>query len=174
MNRLGAVFPGLFTDGLVSSDGTQLASSAASFHTSPSELSDVGKLITGTNFAPGTLVAAVVSSSVVNLSVKATPGSGLTFNINRTAGRLPGGGTSLPLAYNPATTYALNDTAYVMINGLRTYAVSKANGNTGNSVYDENFWYLDVCLKKLSDCKLHFGGNVPLPYGGFPGANKLG
>jgi hypothetical protein len=30
-----------------------------------------------------------------------------------------------------------------------------------------------VCLKKQSDCETHFGANARLPYGGFPGANKL-
>ncbi|MCA0944487.1 phage minor tail protein L [Salipiger pacificus] len=30
----------------------------------------------------------------------------------------------------------------------------------------------DRCGKKLSDCRLRFGNNAPLPYRGFPGMNK--
>lgn len=33
---------------------------------------------------------------------------------------------------------------------------------------------LDACGKKLTSCKLRFGTNNPLPYGGFPGAGLLG
>jgi hypothetical protein len=163
----------VFNDGLVSPDGTQLASDLADFRATPPESSDVGKVISGPNFAYGTKVSAVVSGSVVNLSVKATPGSPVSFTINRTVGRLPGGGTSMPRAYDAATTYHANDCAYVLVKGVRVYAVSKQNLNVGHSVYDENWWWLDVCLKKLSDCELHFGALSPLPYGGFPGANKL-
>ncbi|MCZ4269023.1 phage minor tail protein L [Rhodobacteraceae bacterium G21628-S1] len=32
---------------------------------------------------------------------------------------------------------------------------------------------LDRCGRRLSDCKLRFGENAELPYGGFPGAGKL-
>lgn len=32
---------------------------------------------------------------------------------------------------------------------------------------------LDVCGKRLSSCKLRFGENAELPYGGFPGAGKV-
>lgn len=32
----------------------------------------------------------------------------------------------------------------------------------------------DRCGRRLSDCKLRFGQNAALPYGGFPGAGKLG
>ena len=32
----------------------------------------------------------------------------------------------------------------------------------------------DVCGGRLKDCKLRFGENNPLPYGGFPGANLQG
>jgi phage-related protein len=51
--------------------------------------------------------------------------------------------------------------------------VSKVANNQGHPITDENWWWLDVCLKKFSDCELHFGVNQPLTYGGFPGANKL-
>lgn len=175
-NRLGKYFPGAFTDGLVSADGTQLASNTASFHTTPSHLSDVGKLISGANFVSGTKVAAVVSAMVVNLTVKAIPGSSVHFNINRTAGRLPNGDSGMPLAWSATTAYSFNDTAYVMVKGVRVYAVSKVAGvasNLNHQVYDENYWRLDVCLKKQTDCEDHFGADSQLPYGGMPGANKL-
>lgn len=32
---------------------------------------------------------------------------------------------------------------------------------------------LDVCGKRLADCKLRFGTNVGLPYGGFPGVGRV-
>jgi len=79
-------------------------------------------------------------------------------------------------AWSTTATYAAKDYAYVMSGGIRVYAVCKAGHNNSallRSFYDENFWMLDVCLKKLSDCELHFGAGNPLPYGGFPGANKL-
>jgi lambda family phage minor tail protein L len=75
------------------------------------------------------------------------------------------------------TSYAVNDYVYVVVNNIRIYAVCKAahtiTTNNVITVYNENYWMLDVCLKKLGDCQLHFGTTNPLPYGGFPGANKL-
>lgn len=173
MNRLGQHFGEAFDDGLVSPDGTQLASDDANFRTDPAHLSDVGKVVSGANFVPGTMVAAVVSESVVNLSANATPGSPVHFNINRTTGRSPGGATGMPQPWSATTVYSENDTAYVMVKGVRVYAVSKKPTNVGHPIYDENFWMLDVCLKKLSDCEYHFGHGNPLPYGGMPGAAKL-
>jgi lambda family phage minor tail protein L len=32
---------------------------------------------------------------------------------------------------------------------------------------------LDVCGKKVSDCKLRFGANATLPFGGFPGLGRV-
>lgn len=32
---------------------------------------------------------------------------------------------------------------------------------------------LDKCGRRLSDCKLRFGANQPLPFGGFPGAARV-
>jgi lambda family phage minor tail protein L len=171
-NRLGAVFPGgHFTDGAVPAgqNKLKLTSATAVFHTSPSQLSDVGKVIKGSNFVAGTLVAAVDSATQITLSYPAiaeNPTPNLVFDIVRTNGRTSGGSTStLPLAWDAATTYSANDTAYVIVNGLRIYAVSKVGSNLNHPVYDENYWYLDVCLKKQSDCEYHFGQANPLPYG---------
>jgi lambda-like phage minor tail protein L len=82
-------------------------------------------------------------------------------------------------AWSDTATYAVNDYAYVLVGGVRVYAVCKAGHNNSallRSFYDENFWMLDVCLKKQSDCEKHFdrlAQHDPLPYGGYPGANKL-
>ncbi len=48
-------------------------------------------------------------------------------------------------------------------------------GYTGTSYFDSadnavGSAELDVCGKRLSSCKLRFGQNAPLPYGGFPAA----
>lgn len=50
-------------------------------------------------------------------------------------------------------------------------------GYTGTSYFDRNDLATtqakDVCAKRLSSCKARFGNNY-LPFGGFPGANRLG
>lgn len=75
-------------------------------------------------------------------------------------------------AYNVATTYALGDYHYTVVNGVQVFWVSLANSNTA-ALSDMTKWRMDVCKKQLSDCKLHFGTFNPLPFEGFPGSNKL-
>lgn len=75
-------------------------------------------------------------------------------------------------AYDSGTTYASGDYAYTMADGIRLYWVSLVNGN-GAPLSDNAAWAMDVCLKKLSDCKAHFGANNPLSFEGFPGLNRL-
>jgi len=48
---------------------------------------------------------------------------------------------------------------------------------TGSNFYDINgatvaTGDLDVCSRHLSGCKLRFGSNQPLPFGGFPGVSR--
>lgn len=52
-------------------------------------------------------------------------------------------------------------------------------GTNPNRWYDRNGVQVftqasDVCGKRLTDCKLRFGQNAELPYGGFPGMGRLG
>jgi lambda family phage minor tail protein L len=75
-------------------------------------------------------------------------------------------------AYNSALTYAAGDYTYLLANGVRTYFVSLINGNTG-SLLDKTKWGRDACSKSLNACKLRFGADNPLPFGGFPGAAKI-
>lgn len=71
-------------------------------------------------------------------------------------------------AYNSGTTYALNDYAYTLSpQNIRIYWVSLANANT-SPLTDITKWKLSVCGKSVNDCKLHFGANAVLPFGGFP------
>lgn len=51
-------------------------------------------------------------------------------------------------------------------------------GYAGGAVADRNDvpttdLSLDLCSKRVSGCGLRFGGNAPLPFGGFPGVSKL-
>lgn len=49
---------------------------------------------------------------------------------------------------------------------------------TDSNYYDKNGAVttnsLDRCGRKLSDCKLRFGADQPLPFGGFPGVGRVG
>lgn len=52
-------------------------------------------------------------------------------------------------------------------------------GYTGRAMFDEKDQPTDdpskdICAGVLPSCKIRFGENNPLPYGGFPGANLLG
>ena len=75
-------------------------------------------------------------------------------------------------AYNSATTYANHDYVYVMVNGIRVYYVSLADGNT-SALADITKWTRDACAKSVSACKARFGATNPLPGGFFPGASKI-
>lgn len=78
-----------------------------------------------------------------------------------------------PVAWqaSPVVAYAKGAYVYVTVNGIRYFFVSKANGNT-SSPYDTNFWIADQCSKRLKGCRLRFGSNGELPFGGFPATNK--
>jgi phage-related protein len=75
--------------------------------------------------------------------------------------------------YNPANTYAAGDYTYKLIGGVRQYWVKVGATNQAALVDDGVNWWLDVCLKKLEDCKTHFGSNAALPTSQFPGAAKI-
>lgn len=179
VNRLGNPFGVSFNNGQVLTNPndnnlqTLFRSTTANFF-GAGLTNDVGKTLTGTGLATGTKIVQIYDSQNVKISPANPLGSGITFTINRLMGRASGGADSLPLAWSATTTYNLNDVAYVALaNGIRIYAVSKQNSNLNKSIYNESWWWIDWCLKKQSDCEWHFGPANPLPYGGFPAANKL-
>jgi lambda family phage minor tail protein L len=141
-----------------------LSSPSASFSSA-----NLQQVVTSDRLPTGTKIVLVRDAHNVELSQKALSNGATTFTLGNILG--PGGAAIGP--YNQATTYAIREGAYKLINGIRVYAVSKAGGNLGNSITDENWWMLDVCLKKQSDCEIHFGKDQPLPFGGFPGVSKL-
>jgi len=74
--------------------------------------------------------------------------------------------------YNSANSYSVGDYTYVMVNGIQQWWV-KTGGGSHDPLIDGVSWWMDVCLKSLDDCKFHFGVDAVLPFGNFPGANKL-
>jgi lambda family phage minor tail protein L len=137
--------------------GTTLTA-AASF-----QVGDEGNLIVGAGFPGNTLVRAWRDATHVDLTSVATNGA-RTFTM---PGRLTNRGE-----YNSATGYYPYDYTWVLVGGIRQYWVKYGPSGT-QPLVDGVGWWMDVCLKKLSDCKLHFGKNAILPYGGFPGAHKV-
>lgn len=68
------------------------------------------------------------------------------------------------------------DTDAELSEKLKTYYVCVENGTAGNANFPpiSPRWQRDECAKKISDCKLRFGGGKSnqLPYGGFPGCHQ--
>jgi phage-related protein len=62
----------------------------------------------------------------------------------------------------------------VLVNGIRVYYDSLIDLNVAPLTL-ATAWVRDDCSKRVSACKVRFGGaggiTTPLPYGGFPGAN---
>jgi lambda family phage minor tail protein L len=147
--------------------GTMLTAASAGF-----SAADVGVRITGSLFPAGTNIKFVRDATHVDLNKQATSNAATTFKMYRLVSR----GT-----WNEIATYAKDDWVTLLNakTGIIEVAVSRKGGNQNHPITDEVWWWMDVCLKKLSDCKLHFGtgptdNNPILPYGGFPGAHKVG
>jgi lambda family phage minor tail protein L len=147
--------------------GTMLTSATAGF-----SAADIGVRITGSLFPAGINIKAVRTSTQADLNNQATSNGAVTFKMYRLVSRG---------SWNEITTYAKDDWVTLLNpkSGIVEVAVSKKGGNQNHVITDENWWWMDVCLKKLTDCRLHFGSgptdNMPiLPYGGFPGAHKVG
>jgi len=76
-------------------------------------------------------------------------------------------------AYNSATTYALHDYVYTVVNGIRKYYVSQKNSNTG-ALTDPQSWTHDACSKQIQNgCRLRFPSPTPMPTAAFPGTMRL-
>lgn len=163
-----ATVTGTLTFTIVDRVGTYLHSVGPNF-----SAADLKARITGELFAAGTTIRAVRNANDVDLDRVATlSGVAKPFQIYRITSK----GT-----WQQNTIYAVNDWVSLQnpASGIVETAVSKRDGNQNHVITDENWWWMDVCLKKLSDCRLHFGksemDNTPvLPYGGFPGAHKIG
>lgn len=75
--------------------------------------------------------------------------------------------------WNSSTGYVTGDAVYMMRNSVRVYYIA-VSGNTGSiPTFSPAIWIRDGCLKKVSDCKLHFGANNPLAGDFFPGTSYL-
>lgn len=89
-------------------------------------------------------------------------------------------GNQVYLSFAPTTGEAVSG-AYTVVTAIAgsftvtTVASGVTSGNvTATQWYDENDQPVyvsanDVCGKRLSSCKVRFGQNAELPYGGFPG-----
>lgn len=60
------------------------------------------------------------------------------------------------------------DGAFVYTNASCPYAGNDYFDRAGNHTSAQ----LDACGKRVTDCKLRFGVNTPLPFGGFPGVGR--
>jgi lambda family phage minor tail protein L len=177
-NRLGEAF-GPSISGTIQTNPndndalTKLYSATANFVSSGLR-DDTNKIVTCPYFDKGTRIAEVYDSQNVRIEPAAySAGVIPSITINRLIGRAANGTESLPLEWAAGTPYQQYDVAYMVVKDLvRIYAVSKGS-NTNKSIYNENYWMLDYCLKKQADCEWHFNPINQLPYGGFPGANKL-
>jgi hypothetical protein len=137
--------------------------------------SDINLMVVGDAFTPGTVIKSLspttpTTDCTLSLPVLFNDSTQRQFSIMRGNNRGAWSGAV-------GTSYAVGDYAFVLVNGVQVWAwCNAAHTNQANAVitvYNETYWMLDVCLKKLGDCQLHFGSTNPLPYGAFPGADKL-
>ena len=78
-------------------------------------------------------------------------------------------------AFNPATDYDIGEAVYIMVKGVRRYYVTKVTmPNVGHYPPDyPAYWEPAVCKKTLNACRKHYGATARLPFGGFPGTNRI-
>lgn len=77
--------------------------------------------------------------------------------------------------WNSSYTYSVGDQVYIQINLVKYYFVFKYTGTaTSINIPPPNsiFWEPDECGKSIKSCRLRFGTNSYLPFGGFPGSNR--
>jgi hypothetical protein len=57
---------------------------------------------------------------------------------------------------------------------LKFYMCKKTHTATGSKhpSFNGEFWATDQCSKSINGCKLRFGSNDALPFGGFPGTEE--
>jgi lambda family phage minor tail protein L len=76
---------------------------------------------------------------------------------------------------NPGT-YNKGQFCFININGIKYYFVAKING-LNSAIYpptDKNYWYQDLCTKRLSGCRKRYTSSHAdgIPFGGFPSTVK--
>lgn len=73
--------------------------------------------------------------------------------------------------FNAATTYTVGKCVwYLSTNRIFILHTAAAAGTLPT---DTTKWTESGCPKRLQDCRTHFGSGAELPYGGFPGVEKL-
>ncbi len=95
--------------------------------------------------------------------------------------------------YDKNAYYTKGDSVYILRSGIKYYFVARANnpadavgagasGHSGLGIFTQSFpppnrkyWILDACSKTIFGCKCRYStiNNGRLPFGGFPGANKI-
>ena len=73
--------------------------------------------------------------------------------------------------WNSSYTYSVGDQVYIQINLVKYYFVCKL-ANSDIAPPNDTYWVADECSKSLKGCRLRFGTNSYLPFGGFPGSNR--
>lgn len=86
--------------------------------------------------------------------------------------------------YNDTYTYSAGDFVYITKNSINYYFVAKETVPTNTAPPNNQYWISDQCGKSRFSCELRHGrtqkqqdgtyrSTRPLPFGGFPGADKL-
>jgi lambda family phage minor tail protein L len=55
---------------------------------------------------------------------------------------------------------------------IKFVCINEGGVPENTDIFDEVYWVSDTCLRRLSDCKKHFGEKSSLPFGGFPATSK--
>jgi lambda family phage minor tail protein L len=87
--------------------------------------------------------------------------------------------------YDPDSTYLQGEYVYISKDGVNYYYVARVSIAAGLGPPNESLWIPDQCSQSIRGCALRFGqskrlsdgtyqSNVELPFGGFPGTNRLG
>ena len=80
-------------------------------------------------------------------------------------------------------TYSKGDAVYIEVDGIKYYYVCKQNNTNsdpstvnGYPPTNENYWYRDLCSKRLIGCYKRFNRSSPagIPFGGFPATSRGG
>jgi lambda family phage minor tail protein L len=134
------------------------------------DIDEVGKLVAGQNFSSNISLSKTVSLNQSSL------GSGVTIDRGR---------------WTTKTDYKIGDFVYVEnhnvkipkdnINAIpnweplhKIYVCLKdhISSNVNAPYLNKTFWVADQCSKTLGGCKLRFGREASLPFGGFPGTEE--
>lgn len=85
--------------------------------------------------------------------------------------------TPTPLSSNPNEwqlnkTYVKGDVVFITKKNINFYFVAKSDVPFNMAPPNGNYWIADQCSKTIKGCKIRFGENNPLPFGGFYGVSN--